>query len=231
MPAIVIFVVIALVIWLANAVLDAVGGWPGVIAIVVGIVVLIVVVSRYFNRRERIDKLKATPDRVTTLIEAARDSYGEAVDALNQARVELEERRAPLFWDRIYECNDAIVECGENLKQAQAATEDYNDHAPEYDLTDPTQITPLSPAPYDDTMALLGEMSALSHEALAVAEFGTVYETRRQGEQTRAKQDEIEAMTREAVHAAKEAAQRAASAEVAAGRAREASKRAAGDWF
>ena len=222
--------IIGVVIWLIVALYDTLGG-PGVIASAIGGVVLIIVVKRFFNRIARINELRETPDQVTVLSATAKNSFEEAAEALNQAKVEFEEKRAPIFWDRLSECNSAIVQCSENLEQARALTDDYNHHAPKYKVTDPLRIEPVSPVAYDDTMTLLDEMSACSHKALAVAEFGVVYETRRQAERVLDRQEEVAAMTREAVYAAREAAHRAAEAESAADRARRASKRAAGDWF
>ena len=103
------------------------------IAVVVCIVALIFIIGSYLARRQEIDELKETPTQVQALIEAAQVHYREGADCLERARVEFEEeRRAPLFWDRIYECNDALHECGDKLEQARGKIDDYNRRAPRF---------------------------------------------------------------------------------------------------
>lgn len=126
--------VIILIIWLANAFFELVGGWSGVIAVVVCIVALIFIIGIYLARR----KLKEAPMQIQALIEAAQVHYREGADCLERARVEFEEeRRAPLFWDRMYECNDALHECGDKLEQARVKIDDYNRRAPRFKLDAP----------------------------------------------------------------------------------------------
>lgn len=224
-------VVIGIVIWAANAFFDAVGGWPGVIATVVGVVAITVAGGRYFSRKAERAELEEMPGQVRALIEDAQKLFGDGGDALSEANIQFEEKRGPLFWDKIYECNDALMRCAGRLERARKLTDDYNHRAPMYDLTDPKQIEPLSRVAYDDTMALVDEMSDLAYQAMAVPEFGVIYEQRRQAERVldgqRAVQSDIEALatkTRQAVNAATTAVQAAESARMA-------SKRAAGDWF
>lgn len=232
---VVILVIGAYVMSAVNAVFDAIGGWPGAIAIVVGVVVLLVVVGRHRERAEELEKLKSMPGRIRALVEDAQNLFGEATDSLNQAKAQFEERRAPLFWDKIDECEKAIAQCVDNLEGAQELIEKYNDRAPTRDLTDPAQIAPLPPVAYNDTNALFAEMSDCSYQAIAVAEFGFVYEQRRQGklivdEQRRirsemqSKLNALEAKTNQAIAVANNAASTAESA-------KRIGKSARGDWF
>ena len=120
-------VVIGFIIWIANAVFEIansvfefVGGWPGVIALLVCIAVFIFVVGICLSRRQEINELKEAPKQIQILKEEAHVYYREGVDLLERAKVEFEEeRRAPLFWDAMYECNDALLECAYKLDQAQ----------------------------------------------------------------------------------------------------------------
>ena len=219
------------VVWIANAVFDALGGWPGVIATVAGLAGVIFVVLQYLSREAERSELAAMPERVRAVIEDAQNLFGAAVDTLNEAKTELDEERAPLFWDKFDECIDAIVRCNEKLQTAETLADDYNQRAPRHELTDPEQIGPVPPAAHEDMTALQHEMAAVYYQAMTVPAFGIVYEQRRQGERVRQEQRrmlaEIEALgaeTRQAVNAATQAAQAAESA-------RRASKRAAGDWF
>ena len=231
--------VIIFIIWLANAFFELVGGWPGVIAVVVCIVTLIFFISSYLARRQEIDKLKETPMQVQALIEAAQVHYREGADCLERARVEFEEeRRAPLFWDRIYECNDALHECGDKLEQARGKIDDYNRRAPRFNLDSPRQLDSVPPAAFEDTVVVLDSMSLLANRALSVSDFALVYEQRKQTkillDAQKALQSDITQLareTRQAMDAARAAAHAASKAQSASESATRASKRAAGDWF
>lgn len=232
---IVILIIGAYVMDVVSAVFNAVGGWPGVIAIVVGVVVLLVVVGRRQERAAELEALKSMPGPVRALVEDARKFFGEATDALSQAKVQFEERRAPLFWDKLDECEEALAQCVHRLEGAQELIEKYNDRAPARELTDPAQIAPLPPAAYNDTNALFAEMSDCSYQAITVAEFAVIYEQRRQAklivdEQRRirsemqSKLNALEAKTNQALDVANDAASTAESA-------RRIGKSARGDWF
>ena len=238
MPIVILIVIVFIGVYVMdaiNAVLNAVGGWPGVIAIVVGVVVLVGVVGRNRERTAELEKLKSMPSRVRGLVEDAQNFFGEAIDSLNQAKVQFEEKRAPVFWDKIDECEKTIMQCVDKLESAHVLIEKYNDRAPTRDLTDPVQIAPLPPGAYNDTKALFAEMSDCSYQAMAVPEFGVIYEQRRQtglvlDEQRRirsemqSKLNALEAKTREAIAIANDATSAAESA-------KQISKSARGDWF
>ena len=90
-------------------------------------------------------------------------------------------------------------------------TDDYNNRAPTYELTDPTQIEPPLPVAYEDTTALLDEMSALAHQALAVQDVRDGLRTKKadssgswNGQSGRCNQisESYAAVTREMVHTA-----------------------------
>lgn len=230
---------LAVIIWIANAISELVGGWPGMIAIVVCIVAIIFLVRFYLTRRQEINELKETPKQIQALIESAQVHYREGADCLERAEVEFEgERRAPLFWDRMYECGDALHECGDKLEHARGKIDDYNRRAPRFNLDAPRQINSIPPAAFEDTLAVLDSMSLLANRALSVSDFALVYEQRKQTkiilDAQKALQSDITRLateTRQAVDAARAAAHAASKAQSASESARRASKRSAGDWF
>ena len=232
-------VVIGFIIWIANAFFEFVGGWPGVIAVLVCIAVFIFVVGIYLSRRQEINELKEAPKQIQILKEEAHVYYREGVDLLERAKVEFEEeRRAPLFWDAMYECNDALLECAYKLDQAQGKIDDYNRRAPRFNLDAPRQIDSIPPIAFEDTSIVLDSMSMLSNRALSVSDFALVYEQRKQTQILLDAQKELQSditqlarETRQAVDAARAAAHAAHRAESASDSAKQASKRAAGDWF
>ena len=218
-----------------SSLLDAIGGWPGLIAIVVGILALFFAIGHFSARKEDLEELKSMPGRVRALVEGAQKLFGEAATSLKHAEVQFEERRAPVFWDKIDECEGKIMQCVGNLESAQGLIEKYNDRAPARELANPAQLEQLPPAAYDDTKALFDEMTNCSYKAMAISEFGVVYEQRRQAKLIVEQQDRIraemqsklnalETKTREAIAIADRAASKAESA-------KRISKSARGDWF
>ena len=234
MPLVILIVIVIVGVYVADAVsavFNAVGGWPGVIVIVVGGAVLLGVWGRRQERAAELAELKSTPGRVRALAEDAQKFFGEATEALNEARMQFDEKRAPLFWDKLAECEEALAHCVDRLEGAQELIEKYNDRAPARELTDPAKLAPLPPAAYNDTNALFAEMSDCSYQAIAVAEFAVIYEQRKQGERIaheqqrmQSKLDALEAKTDDAIAIASDAASTAETA-------KRIGKSARGDWF
>ena len=240
-----ILAAIAATVWAASAYFEAVGGWPGMIATLVGISVIGFWWNVRQQHRSEIRDLKVIPGRVQTQAVSARENFEAAIHALNAAELEFEENRGPFFWDRINECSHAISKCISSLKAAKAMTDDYNRRAPGYNLNEPERIAPFTPAAFDDTAALVDAMTALFEHALTVPSFAMIYEQRRQTDRIldaqkalRSDIDDLAAVTRQAASAATDAARSARSAHTAADSARRAGKdarasvrRATGEWF
>ena len=239
MPLLILgIIILGIVSWVfdtVSAAFNAIGGWPSVIAIVVGGVVLMTVLGRRHERAQELEELKGMPGQVLALVKDASNLFGKATETLNQAKAQFEERRAPLFWDKVDDCEKTLAQCVDRLGSAQELIESYNERAPTRDLTDPAQITPLPPAVYNDTNALIAEISDCSYQAMAVAEFGVVYEQRRQAQliveeqrrvrsEMRSKLNALEAKTSEAIEVAKKAVSKAETA-------KRIGKEARGDWF
>ena len=69
MTLIIILVIGVYVMDWVSALFNAVGGWPGLIAIVVGVAVLLGVLGRRQERAAELAELKRTPGQVRTLVE------------------------------------------------------------------------------------------------------------------------------------------------------------------
>ena len=127
-------------------------------------------------------KVQAMQGEVSTLSEESQSLAVDASDALEQAIVHFEARRPSLFWDKIFECNDALTQGAAKLQETCDEIEDYNYRKAKLKLTDLEDIEPLPPEAFEAQMALLESMRELFLKAHGVAEFALIFDHRRQTE-------------------------------------------------
>ena len=231
--------VILFVVWyvsdIVGPIFNAIGGWLGVLGIIVIVVVLFAVISHRREQAAELEELKSTPGKVRSFVEDAQAFFANAVDAMEESKVQFEEGRAPVFWDKLEECEEALAHCVDRLDTAQELIEKYNEKAPVRELTDPAQMEPLPAAAYGDTNALLQEISEHTYQAITNSDFAFIYEQRKHAKkiadaqekmqsEMQAKLNALEKKTSEALSAARDAASTAESA-------KRIGKSARGDWF
>lgn len=224
---ILIGIVIIVIAGIAVSVFEAVGGWPGVFAIIGAIALGKVVISTMVKRSRTAAELRRIPSEIDTIGRTTNRILDTIPESLRQATQEFEASRAPLFWDHIEECCYRIFICTDLLDRCARTAKRYNREASGFNLT------PRSIPTDDPELRQLVEFSAHAVKqafdaALTDPVCAIVFEQRRQGQELKAQQQTMhEAMQAELA----DVADTARDAAAAARSARWAAKRASGDWF
>ena len=188
---IILGIIAIVVIGLVMQAVDAVGGWPNVFLFIAMLVGGGFGLNVLLKRTSAIKDLKAMPGQVETLMfNAEKLARVDAEDFLRDPLEEYLAGRAPTFWERFDKCCDHVLSLMHLLDGAHAIADAYAEGARQYNLF-PKTIT------FDDEphrlagQAMARGLHKLHDKVLTEPHFAVVYEQRRQGAETRARQQEM----------------------------------------
>ena len=167
---------------------DAVGGWPNVFLMIAMLVGGGFWLNVQAKRSRAIKDLKAMPGQVETLMSKAETlARLDAEELLRDPLEEFVAQRAPTFWERFDESCEHVFTLVDHLDAAHKTAQTYAEGARQYNLY-PNTITFDAEPHRAAGLAMMRALLELHDKVLTEPVFAMVYEQRRQGAETRARQ-------------------------------------------